>query len=94
MTKTKIALAALAFAATGSAALAQGYDPNLANRYPDLAQPNTYGYVAGANAPTRLNPGPAGTLQSAPVRLQRNGNARVQSAPVLERRAPTHTPGN
>ena len=32
--KTKIALAAAVFAATSSAALAQGYDPNLANRYP------------------------------------------------------------
>ena len=45
MTKTKIALAAVLFAATSSAALAQGYyDPNLANRYPGYAEPNSYGY--------------------------------------------------
>ena len=40
MTKTKIALAAVLFAATSSAALAQGYyDPNLANRYPGYPTP-------------------------------------------------------
>jgi hypothetical protein len=33
-TKTKIALAATLFAATSTVAMAQGFDPNLANRYP------------------------------------------------------------
>ena len=36
-TKTKLALAAALFVGTTSLAAAQGYDPNLANRYPALA---------------------------------------------------------
>ena len=54
LTKTKIALAAMIFAATSSVALAEGYDPDLANRYPAYANPTA------AHA----------TFQSAPVRLQ------------------------
>ena len=53
-TKTKVALAAMIVAATGSVALAQDFDPNLANRYPAYANP-----VAAAPQ----------TLQSAPVRM-------------------------
>jgi len=52
LTKTKIALATALFAATSTAALAQGFDPNLANRYPAYASP-----VAQASlhsAPVRL----------------------------------------
>jgi hypothetical protein len=56
LTNTKIALAAMIVAATSSVALAQEFDPNLANRYPAYANP-----VAAA---------PHGTFQSAPVRLQ------------------------
>jgi hypothetical protein len=86
MTKTKIALAAALFAATSSAALAQGYDPNLANRYQGLIQPNSYGYSA-TGALGQINSTPAGTLQSASVRLQtKHGNARLESAPVLQQR--------
>ena len=54
LTKTKIALAAMIVAATSSVALAQEFDPNLANRYPAYADP-----IASH-----------GTFQSAPVRLQ------------------------
>src|SRR4029077_581111 len=39
LTKTKIALATALFAATSTAVLAQGFDPNLANRYPAYASP-------------------------------------------------------
>ena len=54
MTKTKIALAAALFvASSASVALAQEFDPNLANRYPAFAAP-----VATSS-----------TFQSAPVRL-------------------------
>ena len=62
LTKTKIALATALFAATSTAALAQGFDPNLANRYPAYASP-----VASAAQVVR----PQASLQSAPVRLQR-----------------------
>jgi hypothetical protein len=80
LTKTKIALAAAVFAATSSAALAQGYDPNLANRYPGLAAPGAYGYVANANAPTRLNG--AATFQSAPVQLRQGRDVGLISRDV------------
>jgi hypothetical protein len=56
LTKTKIALAAALVAGAASAAAAQGFDPNLANPYPHLANP-----IADA---------PRGALQSAPVRLR------------------------
>ncbi|MEA2872665.1 MAG: hypothetical protein QOH67_2641 [Hyphomicrobiales bacterium] len=68
LTKTKIALAATLFAATSSVAMAQGFDPNLANRYPHLANP-----IAQAPQATA----PRGKLQSAPVRLQQGRNAGV-----------------
>jgi hypothetical protein len=54
LTKTKIALVAMIVAATSSVALAEGFDENLANRYPAYANP-----VAAH-----------GAFQSAPVRLQ------------------------
>jgi hypothetical protein len=85
MTKTKLALAAAFFAATGSAAFAQGFDPNMANRYQSYAQPGAYGY-SNAGKLGSLQPAAAGTLQSAPVSLQKHGHVRLQAAPVLEQR--------
>ena len=85
MTKTKIALVAGLFAATSSAALAQGFDPNMANRYPGYAQPNTYGYSSGGRL-GMMNSAPADTLQSAPVSLRRHGNVHLQAGPVLQQR--------
>lgn len=81
MTKTKIALAAALFAATSSAAFAQGFDPNLANRYPGYAAPDAYGYVAGASTSARMHTAPVATFQSAPVSLQQH-----RKAPVLQQR--------
>lgn len=82
MTKIKIALAAVLFAATSSAAFAQGYyDPNLANRYPGYAEPNTYGYSASGKLGA-LNSRPTVTLQSAQVGLQKHGNALLQQRDV------------
>ena len=76
MTKTKIALAAVLFAATSSSAFADGfYDPDLANRYPSYANPNTYGYSAS---------GDLGGLHSSQVRLQQHGNVYLQAAPVWQ----------
>ena len=66
MTKTKIALAAALFAVTSSAALAQGFDPNMANRYPSLASP-------GVSQPV-LRTAPVG-LQHRNVALPRNGGS-------------------
>ena len=58
MLTKKITLAAALFAATSTVALAQDFDPNLANRYPGYAAPNATQTVAprGFNsAPVRLN---------------------------------------
>ena len=71
LTKTKIVLATALFAATSSAALAQGFDPNMANRYPGYANP-------AAQAPQATQ---RGALQSAPVRLHEGRNAAVVSEP-------------
>jgi hypothetical protein len=69
--KLKIAIISLMLLGTASsAALAEGYDPNLANRYPGYAAADTYGYVVGANPPTRMHSAPHATLQSAPVYLR------------------------
>jgi hypothetical protein len=57
MVSKKIALAAALFAATSAVALAQDFDPNLANRYPGYAAPNAAPTVAPRfnSAPVRLN---------------------------------------
>jgi hypothetical protein len=78
MIKTKIALAAVLFAATSSAAFAQ-FDPDLANRYPGYAAPAAYGYSASGRL-SGLHSATTGTLQSAPVKLQH------RPAPALEQR--------
>jgi hypothetical protein len=54
--KLKIAIVSLMLLGTASAALAEGYDPSLANRYPAYADP----VAATSHA----------TLQSAPVNLR------------------------
>ena len=82
LTKSKAALAVALVLGSSSLALAQGFDPNLANRYPHLANPQMYGYVAGANAPARMDQAPNATFQSAPVQLRHGRNAPLQSAPV------------
>ncbi|TMJ01987.1 MAG: hypothetical protein E6G97_14240 [Alphaproteobacteria bacterium] len=69
LTRTKIALATALFAVTSTVALAQGFDPNLANRYPANANP-----VAQAV-------GPHASLHSAPVRLQQSRNVGLTSEP-------------
>jgi len=80
MTKTKIALAAVLFAATSSAAFAQ-FDPDLSNRYPGYAAPGAYGYSTSGKLGD-LQSVPSATIQSAPVSLKKHGNAYLQSAPV------------
>jgi hypothetical protein len=61
--KLKIAIISLMMLGTASAALAEGYDPNLANRYPAYADP-----VAMA---------PHATFQSAPVSLRQERHHTV-----------------
>ena len=68
LTKTKIALAAMIVAATSSVALAEGFDENLANRYPAYANP-----VAAA---------PHGAFRSAPVRMMQGRNVALPTGEV------------
>ena len=80
MTKTKIALAAALFAATSSAAFAQGYyDPNIANRYPSYAEPNTYGYSGRRQAANDRTHAPAAHV---PVRAGQPAEARQRPPAV------------
>ena len=76
-TKTKAVLAATLVLGSTSLALAQSYDPNLSNRYPELADPGVYGYTANGNAPTMMHAAPPATTQSAPVRLQHGRDAAL-----------------
>ena len=87
MTKTKIALAAALFAATSSAAFAQGYS----TRTWRIAIRATRSRILTAMSVGKLqrfelSASGTRTLQSAPVRLQKHGNVRLQSAPVLQQR--------
>ena len=66
-TKTKIALAAVLFAGTTSFAAAQGFDPNLANRYP--------AYANSAAAAPQVSAHQNRTLRSAPVGLYQGRSA-------------------
>src|SRR5258708_26444927 len=70
-TKTKLALAAALFVGTTSFAAAQGYDPNLANRYPALPNPA----AAATQASARQNR----TLRSAPVGLYQGRNVQLNN---------------
>ena len=90
LTKTKTALAATLVLGSSSLAFAQGFDPNLSNRLPHLANPQTYGYVAGAGTPTYMNQAPQATVQSAPVHLRQGRGAGLTSRDV----ALTHRRGN
>ena len=81
LTKSKAALAVTLVLGSTSLALAQGFDPNLANRYPNLANPQTDGYVAGANTPTRMGQAPNAAFRSAPVRLRQGHSAHGAEQP-------------
>jgi len=70
-TKTKLALAAALVVGTTSFAAADGYDPNLANRYPSYANP----VAAAPHVSTHQNR----TLRSAPVGLYQGRDVRLNN---------------
>ena len=91
LTKTKIALVTALIAGTSSAAFANGFDPNPANRgYPAYAQPGAsavpFNGLGGVQQRTYQSAPVAqqrGTLQSAPVGLYQGGRAETyQSSPA------------
>ena len=61
--KLKIAIISLMMLGTASAAMAEGYDPNLANRYPAYADP--------------IGAAPHATFQSAPASLRQERHDTV-----------------
>jgi hypothetical protein len=80
-TKTKAALAVILVLGSPSLALAQGFDPNLANRYPHLADPHMHGYVNGANTPIQMDQAPNAAPQSAPVHLRQHHDVNAPRQP-------------
>ena len=76
LTKNKIALAAALLVGTASTALATGFDPNLANRYPSYAEPRASAPQNVQNVSATRN-----TLRSAPVRLQQGRNVSTGGGP-------------
>ena len=75
-TKTKLALAAALFVGTTSLAAAQGYDPNLANRYPGLANPVAAAPHASAHQSRTLRSAPVGLYQGRQGRNVQLNNQR------------------
>lgn len=73
MTKTKIALIAALVTGTAGAALAQDFDPNLANRYP-----------AYAGSPQAVRSAPVGLYQGRNVALP-HGGAVVSGQSTFDR---------
>jgi len=73
-TKTKLALAAALVVGTTSLAAADGYDPNLANRYPALANP----VAASAHQSRALRSAPVGLYQGRNAYQSRNNQLNTQ----------------
>ena len=70
MSSIKTLLSAVVVLGSVSLAHANSFDPNLANRYPALAEPGVYGYTAKGGAPVYFH-GQQQQLQSRDVALPR-----------------------
>ena len=83
MTKTKIALIAALVMGTASAAMAEdGFDPNLANRYPGYAGPAaTAPQAAFRSTPVRLYQGRNVALPNSGTVINRESTADRASSP-------------
>ena len=73
MSITRLVLATITVFGSATLAQAQGFDPNLANRYPGYAEPGVYGYTANGGSPVRLN---AESLHGRSVLLPRQSRPR------------------
>jgi hypothetical protein len=81
-TKTKLALAAAIVVGTTSFAAAQGYDPNLANRYPALAYPVASAPHASVHQDRTLRSAPVGLYQGRNVRLNNQRSFGASQDPI------------
>jgi hypothetical protein len=77
MITTKTVIATIVLLGSATLAQAQGFDPNLANRYPSYAEPGAYGYSSNGGAPA---PTAARSLQSRDVSLPRHEAPRANEA--------------
>ena len=69
MSTRKTVLATIVLLGSATLAQAQGFDPNLANRYPSFAEAGKYGYSSNGGAPGSLG---AHSLQSRDASLPRS----------------------
>jgi hypothetical protein len=81
-TKTKLALAAALFIGTTSFAAADGYDPNLANRYPAYANPVAAAPQVSAHQNRTLRSAPVGLYQGRDVRLNSQRSFSTSQDPI------------
>lgn len=81
-TKTKLALAAVLFAGTTSFAAAQGFDPNLANRYPALAEPIAAASHVSAHHDRTFRSAAVGLYQGRNVKLNNQHNFGASQDPI------------
>jgi hypothetical protein len=81
-TKTMLTLAAAIVVGTTSFAAAQGYDPNLANRYPALANPVASAPHASVHQDRTLRSAPVGLYQGRNVRLNNQRSFGASQDPI------------
>ena len=89
MSSIKTVLATLALLGSATLAQAQGFDPNLANRYPSYAEPGVYGYSSNGSL-GRLG---ARSLQSRDVSLPRQTPPSVADELWMERASQSFSGG-
>ena len=81
-TRTKLALAAALLVGTTSLAAAQGYDPNLANRDPALADPIASAPHASVHQNRTLQSAPVGLYQGRHVQLNNQRSFGASQDPI------------
>ncbi len=81
-TKTKLALAAALVVGTTSFAAADGYDPNLANRYPAYAKPVAAAPHVSAHQNRTFRSAPVGLYQGRNVQLNNQRSFDASQDPI------------
>ena len=93
MSSIKAALSAVVVLGSISLAHANTFDPNLANRYPALAEPGAYGYTAKGGAPVYLHGQPQHALQSRDVSLPQRETGPAASELWMDRASQSFSGG-
>ena len=95
MSSIKTILSAVVVLGSVSLAHANTFDPNLANRYPALAEPGVYGYTAKGGAPAYLHglPQQHQELQSRDVSLPQRETGPANSELWIDRASQSFSGG-